>query len=178
MKTILKGTSKEVVIDTEGPVVIIGECINPTRRKKLASTLQANDFSYMLELAKSQIDAMADVLDVNVGFPGVVDEELLPRAVIELQERFDIPLCLDSPNPKAIEAALKLSTSLAPRVLRLDPQRASADAGVMLAPGERDLDILANTLTPDRHLGYAVQWFGLAIAVLVVALVLTLRKTK
>jgi len=109
MKTILKGTSKEVVIDTKGPVVIIGECINPTRRKKLASTLQANDFSYMLELAKSQIDAMADVLDVNVGFPGVVDEELLPRAVIELQERFDIPLCLDSPNPKAIEAALKVA---------------------------------------------------------------------
>jgi len=109
MKTILKGTSKEVVIDTEGPVVIIGECINPTRRKKLASTPQANDFSYMLELAKSQIDAMADVLDVNVGFPGVVDEELLPRAVIELQERFDIPLCLDSPNPKAIEAALKVA---------------------------------------------------------------------
>ena len=109
MKTILKGTSKEVVIDTEGPVVIIGECINPTRRKKLASTLQTNDFSYMLELAKSQIDAMADVLDVNVGFPGVVDEELLPRAVIELQERFDIPLCLDSPNPKAIEAALKVA---------------------------------------------------------------------
>jgi len=107
MKTILKGTLKEVVIDTEGPVVIIGECINPTRRKKLVSTLQANDFSYMLELAKSQIDAMADVLDVNVGFPGVVDEELLPQAVIELQDHFDIPLCLDSPNPKAIEAALR-----------------------------------------------------------------------
>lgn len=109
MKTILKGTLKEVVIDTEGPVVIIGECINPTRRKKLVSTLQANDFSYMLELAKSQIDAMADVLDVNVGFPGVVDEELLPQAVIELQDHFDIPLCLDSPNPKAIEAALKVA---------------------------------------------------------------------
>lgn len=109
MKTILKGTLKEVVIDTEGPVVIIGECINPTRRKKLVSTLQANDFSYMLELAKSQIDAIADVLDVNVGFPGVADEELLPQAVIELQDHFDIPLCLDSPNPKAIEAALKVA---------------------------------------------------------------------
>ena len=48
----------------------------------------------------------------------------------------------------------------------------------MLAPGERDLEILANTLTPDRHLGYAVQWSGLAITVLVVALVLTLRKKK
>lgn len=109
MKTILRGTTRQVVIDTAGPVVIIGECINPTRRKKLVSTLQAQDFSYMLELAKSQIDSLADVLDVNVGFPGVVDEELLPKAVIALQDHFDIPLCLDSPNPKAIEAALKVA---------------------------------------------------------------------
>lgn len=79
-------------------------------------------------------------------------------------------------DPPTIEAALTLSTGLAPRVLRLDPQRQPGDAGVMLAPGERDLEILANTLTPQRHLGYAVQWFGLAITVLVVALVLTLRK--
>lgn len=109
MKTILKGITKEVVIDTEGPVVIIGECINPTRRRKLVSTLQARDFSYMLELARTQIGAMADVLDVNVGYPGVDDEALLPEAVIALQDNFDIPLCLDSPNPKAIEAALKVA---------------------------------------------------------------------
>jgi len=107
MKTILRGSTKEVVIDTEGHVVIIGESINPTRRKKLGSTLQEKDFEYMLSLAKTQIDASADVLDVNVGFPGVVDEELLPMAVVALQDHFDIPLCLDSPNPKAIEAALK-----------------------------------------------------------------------
>jgi 5-methyltetrahydrofolate--homocysteine methyltransferase len=109
MKTVLSGRSKEVIIDTEGPVVIIGECINPTRRKKLVSTLQERNFEYMISLAKSQIDAMADVLDVNVGFPGVVDEELLPAAVIALQDNFDIPLCLDSPNPRAIEAALKVA---------------------------------------------------------------------
>ena len=109
MKTILTGITKEVIIDTAGPVVIIGECINPTRRKKLVSSLQERNFEYMLSLAKSQIDAMADVLDVNVGFPGVVDEELLPAAVIVLQANFDIPLCLDSPNPKAIEAALKVA---------------------------------------------------------------------
>lgn len=109
MKTILRGSTKEVIIDTEGPVVIIGECINPTRRKKLVSTLQERNFEYMLSLAKSQIDAMADVLDVNVGFPGVIDEELLPEAVIALQENFDVPLCLDSPNSKAIEAALKVA---------------------------------------------------------------------
>ena len=109
MITILRGTTKEAVIDTEGPVVIIGECINPTRRKKLVSTLQARDFSYMLELARTQIVAGADVLDVNVGYPGVDDESLLPEAVIALQDNFDIPLCLDSPNPKAIEAALKVA---------------------------------------------------------------------
>jgi 5-methyltetrahydrofolate--homocysteine methyltransferase len=51
----------------------------------------------------------ADVLDVNVGFPGVDDETLLPETVKAIQEAFDIPLCLDSPNPKAIEAALKVA---------------------------------------------------------------------
>ncbi|MRR20089.1 pterin-binding protein [bacterium] len=109
MKTVLTGKSKEVVIDTAGPVVIIGESINPTRRKKLVATLQERNFEYMLSIARSQINAMADILDVNVGFPGVVDEELLPQAVIALQDNFDIPLCLDSPNPAAIEAALKVA---------------------------------------------------------------------
>ncbi len=109
MKTILSGKTREVIIDTEGPVIIIGESINPTRRKKLVSTLQERNFEYMLAVARLQISAMADVLDVNVGFPGVVDEELLPAAVIALQDNFDIPLCLDSPNPAAIEAALKVA---------------------------------------------------------------------
>src|SRR5512140_2805049 len=109
MKTILRGITREVVIDTGGPVIIIGECINPTRRKKLVSTLQNGDFAYVLELAESQINAGADVLDVNVGFPGVDDIRLLPETVLAIRGSFDIPLCLDSPNPKAIEAALKVA---------------------------------------------------------------------
>jgi 5-methyltetrahydrofolate--homocysteine methyltransferase len=109
MQTILRGSSREVVIDTNGPVVIIGECINPTRRKKLVTTLQEGNFDYVLELAESQIKASADVLDVNVGFPGVDDVKLLPEVVLAIKARFDIPLCLDSPNPKAIEAALKVA---------------------------------------------------------------------
>jgi|GEM_PF-6404626 len=104
MQTVLKGRSTEVMIDTDGPVVIIGESINPTRRKKLVETLKAVDFSYVLQLAGSQIKAGADVLDVNVGFPGVDDERLLPETVKVIQEAYDIPLCLDSPNPKAIES--------------------------------------------------------------------------
>jgi len=109
MKTILRGSAKEVIIDTNGPVIIIGESINPTRRKKLVSALQVGSFDYVLELAESQIKAGADVLDVNVGFPGVDDVKLLPETVRVLQEKFDVPLCLDSPNPKAIEAALKVA---------------------------------------------------------------------
>jgi cytochrome oxidase assembly protein ShyY1 len=77
-----------------------------------------------------------------------------------------------------VARVLQLPTGLAPRVLRLDPERAAGDAGVMLAPGERDLEVLANTLTPERHLGYAVQWFGLALTVLVIAVVLTVRRCK
>lgn len=59
---------------------------------------------------------------------------------------------------------------LAPRVLKLDPALPIGHA--------RDLDILPNTLPPEKHLGYAVQWFGLALAVLVTALILTFRKTR
>ena len=109
MQTVLKGRSTEVMIDTDGPVVIIGESINPTRRKKLVETLKARDFTYLLQLAGSQIIAGADILDVNVGFPGVDDEILLPAAVKEIQGACDIPLCLDSPNPRAIESALKVA---------------------------------------------------------------------
>ncbi|HKK42758.1 MAG TPA: dihydropteroate synthase [Bacteroidales bacterium] len=109
MQTVLKGRTSEVVIDTGGPVVIIGESINPTRRKKLVSTLEKGDFNYLMELAQNQVDEMADVLDVNVGFPGVDDVKLLPRVVKALNDSLDIPLCIDSPDPAAIEAALKVA---------------------------------------------------------------------
>jgi cytochrome oxidase assembly protein ShyY1 len=55
-------------------------------------------------------------------------------------------------------------------VLRLDPAMAGGYA--------RDLEILPNTLPPEKHLGYAVQWYGLALAVLVTALVLTFRRPR
>ncbi|MBA7527993.1 5-methyltetrahydrofolate:corrinoid/iron-sulfur protein co-methyltransferase [subsurface metagenome] len=109
MRTTLRGKYREVEINTGGPVVIIGESINPTRRKRLVETLSENNFEFVHELAKVQIEAGAEVLDVNVGYPGVDDEKLLPETVKSLQEKFDVPLCLDSPNPRAIEAALKVA---------------------------------------------------------------------
>ncbi|MBW3551208.1 MAG: SURF1 family protein [Proteobacteria bacterium] len=70
----------------------------------------------------------------------------------------------------AITRAAELPVPLAPRVLRLDP---AVPLGF-----DRDLELLANTLPPAKHRGYAVQWFGLALTVLVTALVLTFRRSS
>ncbi len=76
-----------------------------------------------------------------------------------LMMRVDLP---------ALSKALKID--LGPRVLRLDP--------AMKIGSVRDLDILPNTLTPERHRGYALQWYSLSVAVLVIALVLTFRSRR
>jgi 5-methyltetrahydrofolate--homocysteine methyltransferase len=147
MKTILRGRTQEVVIDTDGPVVIIGENINPTRRKRLVSTLQQGDFEYVMELAEKQISAGADILDVNVGFPGVDDVKLLPETVMRLQEKFDIPLCLDSPNPQAIEAALKVAAGRC-LINSVNGEEASLDALLPLA-GEYGAAIIGLCMDDD-----------------------------
>lgn len=83
--------------------------------------------------------------------------------------RADGALLVVALNPDAVAAALDLP-ALAPRVLRLDPELALGYA--------RDLDLLPNTLPPERHLGYAVQWFALALAVLAIAILLSLRARR
>ena len=147
MKTILRGKINEVTIDTNGPVIIIGECINPTRRKKLVTTLQEGNFDYVLELAENQINSGADILDVNIGFPGVDDVKLLPETVLAIRERFDIPLCLDSPNPKAVEAALKVA---GPRCLinSVNGEERSLKALLFIAK-EYDAAIIGLTMDDD-----------------------------
>jgi 5-methyltetrahydrofolate--homocysteine methyltransferase len=109
MQTIVKGKTKQVKIITDGPFTVIGEKINPTGRKKLAAALQAGEMDYVRELAQKQIDAGADLLDVNVGVPGIDDVALLPQVVKMLADEFDIPLCIDTPNPKALAAALAVA---------------------------------------------------------------------
>jgi 5-methyltetrahydrofolate--homocysteine methyltransferase len=108
MKTELTSKTKKTVLDTEGPFVVIGEKINPTGRKKLAAALQEGNLDYVRNLAKKQVAAGADVLDVNVGVPGVDDVPLLQQVVKMLAAEYDVPLCLDSPNPAALAAALPL----------------------------------------------------------------------
>src|SRR4030043_1808341 len=94
MQTIIKSKNNEVRISTDGTITILGETINPTRRKKLTAALLSGEMDYVFELAKTQIETGADVLDINVGAPGVDEEIMLPQVAQAVAERFDGPLCL------------------------------------------------------------------------------------
>ncbi len=107
MQTRLKSGQKTVIIDTEGALVIIGEKINPTGRKKLAAALQAGDFDYIKNVAENQVAAGAEVLDVNVGVPGVDDVTLMVNVIKFLTQHVDVPFCLDSSNPATLAAGLE-----------------------------------------------------------------------
>jgi 5-methyltetrahydrofolate--homocysteine methyltransferase len=109
MRTILRSDTKEVQIGRDSPFVIIGERINPTGRKKLAEALEAGDFDSIRELALSQVAAGADVLDVNVGVPGLDEAALLPEVVRLVASTADVPICLDSANPEALGAGLAVT---------------------------------------------------------------------
>ncbi|MBT3315130.1 MAG: dihydropteroate synthase [Anaerolineae bacterium] len=109
MKTILRSETKEVTISTDGPVALIGEKINPTGRKKLPQALREGDFDYVCLLIERQVNAGADLLDVNAGVPGMDEVALLPELVKFVASQTDLPLCIDTANPKALEAALKVS---------------------------------------------------------------------
>jgi len=106
MKTWVSGTAKVVEIGDGHPTRLIGERINPTGKPKLAEAIRSRDFDFIRAMAREQILAGADVLDVNVGKVGG-DVALLSLVAKAIQEEFDIPLSLDSDNPAAVEEALK-----------------------------------------------------------------------
>ncbi len=108
MKTVVSGKTKEVVIESHGSITVIGECINPSGRKKLVSTLSEGRFSHLTALADEQVRAGAHILDLNVVFRGADEVSLLPKAVEVLQESHGVPLCLDTASAEAMEAALKV----------------------------------------------------------------------
>ena len=86
----------------------IGERINPTGKKRFQQALLDGDLDYILDVGIQEVDAGADILDVNVGYPGVDEVDMLPRVVKKLQSALDVPLQLDSSNPAALEAGLRV----------------------------------------------------------------------
>ena len=109
METVLQGTGRPVRIRPDGPVVIIGEKINPTGRPVLQARLQRGDFDAVVDLAVRQVAAGAQVLDINVGVPGLDEVALMREAVRRVAAAVDVPLCIDSPDPAVIAAGLEVA---------------------------------------------------------------------
>ncbi len=107
--TTLEGRRGVIRIGDEHPFVVIGERINPTGRATLTRQLLDGDVSGVQADAVAQVEAGARVLDVNAGIPGFDEAELLSIVVRAVSEVVDVPLCIDSSTPSALEAAIPLA---------------------------------------------------------------------
>jgi len=106
METVLRSRSREVIISIDRPFVIIGERINPTGRKVLAAEMTAGVMDRVRADAIAQVEAGAQMLDVNAGVPGIDEPALLVAAIQAVSEVTDVPICIDSSVIEALEAAL------------------------------------------------------------------------
>ena len=107
LATIVKSSKHEISISRDTGMVIIGERINPTGRNALQAELKAGKFDMVRKDAVAQLKAGAGILDINSGLPRANEPELLVQMIKEVQEAADDPpICIDTPNVKALEAAL------------------------------------------------------------------------
>ena len=113
-KTIIESSTKTEVIGLDEPFCIIGERINPTGRKKLAAELEAENFDTVIKDALAQVKAGANILDINAGVvynsnpnPNETEPILMKKIIQLVQEVVDVPLCIDSSVPGALEEGLK-----------------------------------------------------------------------
>ena len=113
-KTIVESLNKTVVIGLDEPFCIIGERINPTGRKKLAMELEAENFDTVVKDALEQVKAGANILDINAGVvynsnpnPNETEPVLMKKLIELVQDTVEVPLCIDSSVPGALEEGLK-----------------------------------------------------------------------
>ncbi|HUU06975.1 MAG TPA: dihydropteroate synthase [Thermoplasmata archaeon] len=103
----LKGTAKTVKIGATNTPVIVGERINPTNRKALIEKLKAGEFEVLAGEAKKQVESGADILDINVGVPGIDEKHAMLEALRIVQGAVDVPIWIDTSDPAVLAEALK-----------------------------------------------------------------------
>lgn len=94
-------------------VHVIGERINPTGNKRMKAALQEHRLDEILAIAMEEVEGGADILDVNVGLPGINEKEMMVEVIKELQSVIDLPLQIDSTDPAVIQAALRIVNGVA-----------------------------------------------------------------
>jgi 5-methyltetrahydrofolate--homocysteine methyltransferase len=105
-ETVISSATRQVIIGFDHPFVMIGERINPTGRKILAAEMAAGDFTRVEADARAQVEAGAQMLDVNAGIPLADEPAILARAIQLVQSITDVPLSIDSSIVAALEAGL------------------------------------------------------------------------
>lgn len=128
--TAVTSYSKSTIIGNKP--IIIGERINPTGKKRLKQALVDNDMNYIIGEAINQVDAGADILDVNVGLPEIDEPEMLLSAVKSLQGVTNTPLQIDTSDTLAMEKALRIYNGK-PLINSVNGKQESMDAVFPLA---------------------------------------------
>ena len=105
-RTRVSSPTKAVTIDKR--VAVCGERLNPTGKKKLREAIQAQNYDVLVSEALAQEEADADILDVNLGVPGIDEVAAMKVVIPMLQAATGLPLQIDSSNPEAIEAACRI----------------------------------------------------------------------
>ena len=107
-KTLVSSATKEVVIGSDQPFVMIGERINPTGRKLLSEEMSKGDFSRVEQDTLAQVAAGAQMLDVNAGIPLADEPKILADTIKLVQSLTDVPLSIDSSIVAALQAGLEV----------------------------------------------------------------------
>ena len=107
-KTIISSHKKEIIIGFDQPFCIIGERINPTGRKLMSEEMKNGDYSRVLSDALAQVEAGANMLDVNAGIPLADEPKILGECIKLVQENVDVPLSIDSSIVAALESGLSV----------------------------------------------------------------------
>ena len=107
IKKYTRVSSQNQTVTFHGQVVVCGERLNPTGKKKLKAALKEERYDECVIEGIKQQQAGADVLDVNVGLPGIDEAQTMKKVIQLLQEVINLPLQIDSSSPKAIEMACR-----------------------------------------------------------------------
>ncbi len=109
MKThVLSPQGKEIIMGDDLPTVLIGERINPFGKSLIKEALVSGAMEPIREEVLKQVEAGADILNVSVNAFGIDEGVVFPRVILEIIKALDVPLCLESRNPVALEETLKL----------------------------------------------------------------------
>ncbi len=168
MTVILKGKGEPLSLDPLGQIRVIGERINPSGRRRLQQAMASRDWAYVVAEAQRQVEAGADIIDVNAGGAGIDEVTILPEVVRAVMEAVPAPLCIDTRVSAALEAALDVCQGR-PLVNSISGEKAVLE-NLLTIVAERGLPVIALCIGPAGIPGSAGERVKVAHQILEAAM--------